>query len=227
LIEAQGLAAEAGTDIVDIPWGLGLVRAFSGDYDAAVHLLQSAVGLAERAQDHWAECECLQRLAMIELERGRPETARDRARAFAGVAARMGEGSEAPFAATLEALADMALGDAGAIDRVERTIGALRDVDAKALLASALLFAAAADVERGDLDRAEVRAQEALLAARVVGRRSEIVIALALLARVACRRADPVTAQGFANMAAAELGDPCAVAAYARRAASGIDIQIR
>src|SRR5262249_27394532 len=147
------LAAEARTEIVDIPWGLGLIRAFTGAYDEAVQLLQAALALAEREQDHWAECECLQRLALIELERGRAAAARERARAFAGVAAKMGEGSEAPFAATLEALADMALGLSGAEDRVARAIGALRDIDAKALLACALLFAAAADLERGDLDR--------------------------------------------------------------------------
>src|SRR5262249_10236777 len=57
LLEAQALAADAGVEVKDIPWGLGLVRAFFGEYDEAVRALEAARTLASREQDHWAECE--------------------------------------------------------------------------------------------------------------------------------------------------------------------------
>ena len=96
LNEAQALAATCGVELVDIPWGLGLIRAFAGEYDEAVRLLEAAVRLARREHDHWAECEGLQRLALIELERGNAGAARDRAHEISAVASKMGEGSEAP-----------------------------------------------------------------------------------------------------------------------------------
>src|SRR5262249_20314720 len=203
-------------------WGLGLVRAFAGEYDEATRLLEAAVALAGREQDHWAECECLQRLAVIELERGDAAQARTRAQAFAGVAARMGEGSEAPFAATLEALARLALGHAGADAGVERAIGALRGVDAKALLACALLFAAEPATAGGDRSGPLAGAGEALGAAGVGGRRSEIAPAPAVLPRTARLQGDAAPAQRYLAMAAADLGAPHAVAAHARRAVSAV-----
>jgi DNA-binding SARP family transcriptional activator/tetratricopeptide (TPR) repeat protein len=221
LIEAQALAAKAGVEVTDIPWGLGLVRAFAGDYDEAVPLLETAVALARREQDHWAECEGLQRIALIELERGHPSGARDRARRIAAVAAKMGEGSEAPFAAMLDALAATVLGEPNADDRVTHALDALRALDAKALLSRALTLAAATDLEYGHLQRAAARAEDALSAATVVGRRSEIVMALVILARVALRRGE-AAAERYAHAAAIELRDPHAVAAHARQAAAAI-----
>lgn len=222
LIEAQALAAKAGVELTDIPWGLGLVRAFAGDYDEAVRLLEAAVGLARREQDHWAECEGLQRLTLIELERNNPGAARDRARELSAVSAKMGEGSEAPFAATLDALAATVLGESSAEDRLEHAIGVLRSIDAKALLSRALTLAAATDLKYGHLERAAIRAEEALLAAEVVGRRSEIVMARVLLTRVALRCGDAAAAERHAQAAATDLRDPHSVAAHAREAASTI-----
>ena len=220
LIEAQALAVKAGVELTDIPWGLGLVRAFTGDYDEAVPLLETAVTLARREQDHWAECEGLQRLALIELERGNARAARERARGIAAVAAKMGEGSEGPFAAMLDALAATVLGEPGAERRVTQALDALRALDAKALLSRALSLAAATDLGYGHLQQAAIRAEEALRAAEGVGRRSEIVMALVILARAALRRGDPAAAERYARAAAAELREPHAVAAHARRAAA-------
>jgi hypothetical protein len=198
---------------------LGLIRAFAGEYDEAVRLLESAVAFARREQDHWAECEGLQRLALIELERGNPSVARERARAIAAVATKMGEGSEAPFAAMLDALAATALGEPNAENHVELALAVLRQIDAKALLARALAFAATTDLDRGHLARAASRAEEALHAAEVVGRRSEIVTARAILAHVALCRGDHAAADRYAQAAATDLRDPHAVAAHARRTA--------
>src|SRR5262249_13912943 len=129
LAEAQALAAKAGVEVPDIPWGLGLISAFAGEYDKAVSLLEGAVALARREPDHWAECEGLHRIALIELARGQGNAVRGRARRIAAVAARMGEGSEAPFAAMLDALAAAVLDEPGADDRVSQALETLRAID--------------------------------------------------------------------------------------------------
>jgi predicted ATPase len=219
LTEAQQLAGSSCLAIVDISWGLGLVRAFDGAYDDAVRLLESAVMLARREQDHWAECQALQRLALIEFERRDPAAARDRARQFAAVALKMGEGSEAPFAAVLEALANVSIDDPDADKAVADALTALRAVDAKALLSHALSLAAAMDLERGDVDRARLRAEEALAAAEVVGRRSEIVMALIVLARAARQKGDAAAVSRYARAASTNLQDPSSVASHVRQAA--------
>src|SRR5262249_30528561 len=146
LAEAQALAAKAGVELTDIPWGLGLVRAFAGEYDQAIPLLEAAVALARREHDHWAECEGLQRIALIALSRGDADAARARPRRIAAVAAKMGEGSEAPFAAVLDALAAAVLGESGADDRLAQALHTLRSLDAKAMLSRALTLAAATDL---------------------------------------------------------------------------------
>ena len=99
LNEAQALAARSGVELIDIPWGLGLIRAFAGEYDEAARLLESAVRLAQHCS-HWAECEGLQRLALIELERGNAKCRRARS-ADRNSGGQDGRGSEAPFAAML------------------------------------------------------------------------------------------------------------------------------
>jgi tetratricopeptide (TPR) repeat protein len=220
LVEAQKIAANSSMAIVDVPWGLGLVRAFRGEYSEAVRLLESAVMLARQEHDHWAECQALQRLTLIEFERSDAAAARLRARQFATVAGKMGEGSEAPFAAVLEALAAMSLGETDAEQRVDAALAVLRGVDAKALLSLALSLAAAVDLERGRADQASIRAEEALTAAEVVGRRTEIAMALILLARAAACRRDDAAATRYSRAAAANLQDPSAVASHVRRAAS-------
>jgi hypothetical protein len=156
---------------------------------------------------------------LIEFERRNPAAARDRARQFAAVALKMGEGSEAPFAAVLEALAADSLGDPDADKAVSDALALLRAVDAKALLSHALSLAAATDLERGDVDRARIRAEEALAAAEVVGRRSEIVTALIVLARAARQSGDAGAAERYSSETSANLQDPSSVASHVRRAA--------
>jgi hypothetical protein len=88
------------------------------------------------------------------------------------------------------------------------------------LLSQALLFAAATDIDAGQLARASARAGEALSAARVVGRRSEIVWALTLLARIARQQGDGAAASQYSRLAADDLRARDAVRASVRRAAS-------
>jgi ATP/maltotriose-dependent transcriptional regulator MalT len=129
----------------------------------------------------------------------------------------MGEGSEAPFAQALDALAALMLDEPGADDRTGRAITALRAIDAKALLARALTMAATVDFAQGRLDQAEARAREAQRSAEIVGHASERVIALAILARVALMRGDQPAAARHVDTATAQLSGPHAVSRYARQ----------
>src|SRR5207247_2184252 len=122
----------------------------------------------------------------------------------------------------LDALAATILGESSAEERVTQALDVLRALDAKALLSRALTLAAATDLEYGHVQMAATRAAEALEAARVVGRRSEIVMALVILARIAARQGNPAEARRYAEAAAADLREPHAVAAHARRAAAAL-----
>src|SRR5205814_1656868 len=138
--------------------------------------------------DHWGECDCLPWLTRIDLERGRFAEALGRCGRLREIAAKMGDGSEAPLAAALEALARSGLGEPGAETAVDVAVATLRDIDTKRLLAYAQSFAAGLDVVAGRLDSASRRAEEALGAAEVVSRRTEVAVAHAILGRVALAR---------------------------------------
>ncbi|MGH7573742.1 MAG: hypothetical protein ACREM1_01235 [Longimicrobiales bacterium] len=75
---------------------------------------------------------------MLELESGRPENALASCAELALVAARMGSGSEAPFAVALDALARLGLNEPGAPQRFEVALAELRRIDSNRLLAYAL-----------------------------------------------------------------------------------------
>ena len=218
LLEAQAIAARVGVQLKDVPWGLGLVSSHYGRYEEAAVLLEQGLALARIEHDHWAECECLARLAINDLERGRPDLAEARCRELAPVAARMGDGSERPLAAALEALAHLAVGQADAESRLEHALDDLRRVDAKALLARALIFAASINLEGNRPDVARLRADEALRASEIVGNRTQIVMARALLGLVALRGDDRPAAAGHLDAARQQLAEPHAVTARARAA---------
>jgi hypothetical protein len=174
----------AGPALLDVHWGLGLVRHFLGDHAAAKAELAQAVALSRREADHWAECDCLARLALIALEEGQPEVALARCLEIRPVAAKMGEASEGPFAAGLEAVARLALGEPEAAAAVERAVGRLHELDSRWMEACVLVLAAEADAAAGRREAARERAGRALEAAQGVGRRSEAALCSALLARL-------------------------------------------
>jgi DNA-binding SARP family transcriptional activator len=204
LEEAQTLARSIGVHIVDLPWGIGLVRHFRGDEPGAGVALSQALAIARREQEHWAEYQCLERLTMIDLEAGRSAVALARQAELHAVAARLSAGSEAPMASMLGALARRAqepTAAAPASAATEEALAALRAIDTKGLLAYALNVAAGQDLASAHEQRARAHAEEALDAATAVGRRTEMVVARALLARLAARAGD--RAASTAHLAAA------------------------
>jgi tetratricopeptide (TPR) repeat protein len=217
LLEAQTLATSAGVAVKDIPWGLGLVRSHEGRHEEAAQLLEQGLNLARIDHDHWAECECLARLALNDLEWGRPDRARARCVELAPVAAKMGNGSERPFAATLAALVALAAGEADADVPLELALEDLRRVDAKALLARALTFAGFVAFESGHTESARQRGREALAAAEKVGSATQIATAHALLGSLAFRANDRSIAATHLEAARMYLAAPGSVTARARR----------
>jgi DNA-binding SARP family transcriptional activator len=227
LAEAAARAADLGPqgidrigldDLIDLPWGLGLTRLFAGDEAAAAAHLERALALARRAGDHWAEYECMARLAMIDLEAGRPAAALARMPALAAVADRLGEGSEGPLAAALDALARAALGEERVGERLEAALAMLRAIDTKGLLAYAQNLAAELDLAAGRPAEARRRAGEALAAASVVERRSQMALARAVLARAAMAAGDRIASRQHLAAAADDLAAPGRLSARARRA---------
>jgi hypothetical protein len=188
LLEARAAAGDREAELLDVPWGLGLVHHHAGEVDAARAELGRALQRARREQDHWPAFECLALLAVIDLDAGDPSAARERCHELRRRAAKLGEGSEGPWADALEALARRRRSETEAEARLEAAIRALREVDTKARLATALNLAAADDFARGDTQTAERRANEAREAARIVGRQGQVARADALLDRIGRRR---------------------------------------
>lgn len=215
---AESLGRMTGSDPLDVSWGLGLLDLYRGRHDAAVPRLTRVRDLAKRGGHGYAEWDSQIRLAMLELERERPDEALRHLAGLDEVVARMQEGSEPAFAAALEALARRERGEPGSDDRIDVSIETLRALDARWMLAYVASFAALSALESGDPGRARRLAEEAAAAAQPVGRRSEVALARVVLARLDWRAGDRGAAA--AHLAAlledGAAGD--AVSARARRA---------
>jgi tetratricopeptide (TPR) repeat protein len=216
LHEARQLSNAIKMELPDISVGLGLVEYQRGDYDAAERLLEQGWKSATRQPDHWIAYESLSRLVMVLLERRLASAALERCSELDRLAAKLGEGSEAPFAATLHALAHLLLGRPAARDDVERALARLRQIDTKGQLAYALNFAAEVEVEAGEMESAKRRAEEALRAADTVGRRTEIARARSILSRVALSTGDLSSARAHIESIQEDVRLPLALAASTR-----------
>jgi DNA-binding SARP family transcriptional activator/predicted ATPase len=218
LIEEAAAAFGRDAQVVDLFWTRGLLRHFNGDIETAVSDLVRAATLAARAELNWEQCCCLLRLALIELERGRPADALPWCERLASVASKMGDGYERPMAATLTALAHRALGQTAGPEELPRALEALRAADAKSVLSTALNLCAELALEAGDLPGAETFAREALATATVVRQRSQQTIARTLLARRAAAAGDRATARDHLQAVAGDMAEPRAISARARAA---------
>jgi predicted ATPase/DNA-binding SARP family transcriptional activator len=217
LAEARQRCAERGLELVDLAWGAGILAHYTGDLSTASAELQHALDLARREDAHWPACDCLVRLARLELERGAPAMAKRYCEELAPPASKLGDASEEPFGQALAALADMALGIGGE-DRLAAAVRALSSLDAKGARAYALIGAAEISLAAGLTDLGAAQAHEALAAAVAVGRRSETALARVLLARVALIRGDDAEAARFLEPVAVEAARPFALNARALRA---------
>jgi DNA-binding SARP family transcriptional activator len=194
LLEAEALADRLDIQLIDIPMGLGIVRLFQAAHDEAVRLLERGLRMARAEQDHFRACECLVALVTTQLETGDPGRAQEYCRQLLPVAARLKEGSEAPYSRALDALARYVSGDAAG-EELAGSLDTLRRMDTPRKLAHVQVHAAEADFAAGRIETALDRADEALAAARVVGHRSGMALAGALLVRCARALEDPRRSQ--------------------------------
>jgi DNA-binding SARP family transcriptional activator len=226
LEEAVLLSAPMSLVVPDILMGLGLVKHWEGDYEAAEKLLEQGWSSATAQLNHWLAYESLSRLVMLLLESGRPEAAVARCSELESLAGKLGEGSELPFAVTLRALARLAMGEAEAPAEVEHALGRLRAIDTKGHLAYSLNFAAEVAFGAGDLASAARRAEEALRAADAVERRTEVARSRLILARLAQRIGDAAAARSQLEALRDDLQRPLGMIAATRKALAALATEL-
>lgn len=219
LLEAAALGERSGDTPAVVLEARGMLRLHAGELDEAAQLLHQARAVAQRDGERLGEFSALGYLVALELQRARAHEAVRLSSELVSLGQRLREGSEAPYAGALHALACAGVGDAAGHATLDDALEALRQQDAKHRLAYVLNRAAHLDLARGDAERAERRAQEACAAARPLDRCSEMIIALATLARIAHGRGDSDEAQRYrCEIARHDLGR---ASAEARRAATG------
>jgi hypothetical protein len=219
LRDAQAILGDEATENLHFAWGQGIMARFRGDAPGGSALLERTLRLSRAAQDHWAECDALLSLAQLALEGGDAPRAKALCAEVFPVAAKMGEGSEEPVARALDALARIVMNEPCGDEELERALARLREVDAKGMLAYALNFAASLDLARKRNESAHARATEALRAAEIVERRTQVVIAHAVLGQVALATGDQASAARHLDDARADASTPLRVSARARAAA--------
>jgi hypothetical protein len=170
------------------------------------------------------------RLACIELERGRFAEARKYCADLAPVAARLGEASEKPFGEAIDALAALSMcgGDdeasVAANTQLASALSALDELDAKGAKSYVLNAVAAWHLANGRNADAERAATMALEASETVGRRSESIVARALLARLALREGRLDEATRLCEINAAEGSEREPASARARAAVAAVHV---
>jgi DNA-binding SARP family transcriptional activator/tetratricopeptide (TPR) repeat protein len=188
VVEASTLAKSAGVHEVEVRWCRGLLLHWDGHLDLAVREIDAAIVLATAAEDRWRQCKCLATVAMIELERGRPQQAIARATELKLAANRLGEAADAPLAQAIEALARQMTGEE--TSQLDVAIVKLRAADDKSRLACVLNLAATIQLEQKNFKVAGTFAADALAMAESIGEVNEAVAAQATLVQVAVALGD-------------------------------------
>jgi tetratricopeptide (TPR) repeat protein len=220
LLEAQALAARKKVNHHAIPAALGMLRFHENKLGEAAERFREARTLARSSGDRISEFQANEYLAMIEIERGCPETARTHCAVLISLGEKLRDGSERPFAYALDALCKYAITDE--TEPLESALEELRIADAKHRLAYTLTHAALLDWERGRCDAAVAHAGEALRYAETLDRATETMLAHVVLAR-ACKVASD--AAGYEkHVAALARLENAPVAEWARGRAAGLEL---
>jgi DNA-binding SARP family transcriptional activator len=207
--EAGKLAVEFDLSFVELEFCRGLLARWDGDLSGAQEWMRRAVALARLREDRWHEAECLVWLGKIALECNQMDQIDAVCDEIDAVAHRMGE-DRAAVADAFRAIATMRRGRQD--ERLVRAgVANLRTLDDKAQLAYVLNEIATCLIALGRVDEAREAAAEALTAARIVRRTTEIVVAASNLARAG---AD----SEYLEMKAGELADISFLSARARSA---------
>jgi DNA-binding SARP family transcriptional activator len=219
LLEAQSIAARKKFSHHAISAAQGMLRFHENKLGEAVERFGEARTLARLSGDRLSEFQANEYLAMIEIERGCPQSARAHCVVLIELGEKLREGSERPFAYALDALCHYAIADEpGSLDSA---LEELRFADAKHRLAYTLTHAALLDLERGRLAAAVAHAGEALTYAEALDRATETMLAHVVLAH-ACKVASD--AIGYEQHVAALVRlERAPVAAWARGRAARLE----
>ena len=218
LLEAQALAQRRKVSHHAIPAALGMLRFHENKLGEAAERFREARTLARSSGDRISEFQANEYLAMIEIERGCPESARAHCAVLIELGEKLRDGSERPFAYALDALCHYSITDE--FGPLESALEDLRVADAKHRLAYTLTHAALLDLERSRPDSAAAHATEALTYAESLDRATETMLAHVVLAR-ACKVARDEN--GYEkHVAAVAALESAPVAAWARDHAAGL-----
>ncbi|HET7551060.1 MAG TPA: AAA family ATPase [Gemmatimonadaceae bacterium] len=188
--EAAALARGVGYEGHELAQALGHVHHHRGELDDASASFERAASLARNEHARWFECASLAQLVMIDVERGRASDALERCRELLTLTDKLDEGSDAPFARALEALALMQLGESDAAARLEDALTELSAADSRWTIAYIQNMASEIDIAAGRIDAARGRAANALEAATAIERCNEVAISHSLLARLSLKAGD-------------------------------------
>ncbi|HEX7828927.1 MAG TPA: hypothetical protein VF787_04700, partial [Thermoanaerobaculia bacterium] len=181
VLEAGALSHRAGFEPVAIPDAIGMLRLHQRQFDQAREQFEHALEIARTTRDRLEEFGAMEHLVMTDFESEAYARGAMLADQMIVLAEKLREGSEAPIASALAALCRYANGEDASRDALNRSIDALRAVDAKQRLTYVLTRAAAIDARRGDVESARMRAEEALRFAEILERPSDVVRARAVL----------------------------------------------
>jgi len=186
--EARRLGALPPRAAANLTVGEGLLAAIDGRAEEAAALLER--GLRDcRDVLPWEESQLLARLALIDLELGRPERVLERTARMRETGPRFGDGSAGVFANLLEAAARQRRGEDVPEEELAADLAAL-EVDSKLRLAQAACALGELDLAAGRIERARRLLLRGCAAADAVARPSLAVTARALLARAELARGD-------------------------------------
>ncbi|HBB36084.1 MAG TPA: hypothetical protein DDZ80_25535 [Cyanobacteria bacterium UBA8803] len=191
LLEAKSLADRVGANLPDIPYGLGCVFRFRGEQEAARCALTEAYQMATAAQDYPQICISLTALVIVDLEAEAVEDAIAHCQELIPIAEKMGEGSEAPFARALQALAYYIRSPESAAPNLAVGIHELHSIDAPRKLSYVLSSAAQVDLNWNRINQAFDHAAAALESARVVQHPNDITLAGAMLVQALIAAGQP------------------------------------
>jgi predicted ATPase len=186
-LEARARSERAGVRLAAIADAQGMLRQHQGRLDEAAELFEQARLEARSSGDRMGEFQALEHLVVLRQEEKAWRESLRLGMELEELGAKLREGSEAPFARALVALARHALGESEAPGALDVALEDLRVVDAKLRLAYTLTRAARVDLELGEGWSARGRAEEARRTIEALGRPTETLLAGLTLAR-ACRQ---------------------------------------
>ncbi len=200
--EASSLSREHNLRVDAVALAQALLNHYDGKLRDASRAFEDVVQLGREANDRWWECPAMTRLIMVELDRNDPQRAVARAREARWLAERMDHPEEAAFARGLGAIAAEWVRQrpgqgetteaelSGDLEVVDEALRQLRELDSLWHVAQVQLYAAEVELRREAMGAARTRAEEALEAARELGRPSLLAATQALLARCAALEGD-------------------------------------